>query len=100
MDYLSILFSEVSLKEGASFVILSGAIIMILRGDLVPKNLMSERIIDKDYVIDSQEETIKLLVETNNKLLAESAVTVKLLATLNATIGGEKDVVTREKDGT
>ena len=99
MDYLSI-FSEVSLKEGASFVILSVAIIMILRGDLVPKNLMSERIIDKDSVIDSQEETIKRLVETNNKLLAESAVTVKLLATLNATIGGESNVVTREKDDT
>ncbi len=99
MDYLSVL-SGISLKEGASFVILSVGIIMILRGDLVPKNLMSERIIDKDSVIDSQEETIKLLVETNNKLLAESAITVKLLATLNATIGGEKDVVTREKDNT
>ena len=99
MDYLSI-FSEVSLKEGASFVILSAAIVMILRGDLVPKNLMSERIIDKDSVIDSQEETIKRLVETNSKLLAESAVTVKLLATLNATIGGESNVVTREKDDT
>lgn len=99
MDYLSA-FSEISLKEGVSFVILSGAIVMILRGDLVPKNLMSERIIDKDSVIDSQEETIKRLVDTNNKLLAESAITVKLLATLNATLGGESDVVIREKDGT
>ena len=99
MDYLSI-FSEISLKEGASFVILSAAIVMILRGDLVPKNLMSERIIDKDSVIDSQEETIARLVDINNKLLAEAAITVKLLTTLNTTIGGEDGVVTREKDDT
>lgn len=97
MEYLGIL-NGVSFKEGAAFAILAIAIVMILRGDLVPKSLMSERITDKDFVINSQEETIKRLVDTNNKLLAESSVTIKLLSTMNSMLGGEDDAVETRKE--
>lgn len=82
MDFAQ-LAGEISLKDGVLSGIVAASVYMIMRGHLVPRYIMLERIKDKNDIIATIKESNEKLVEQNAQLMETSNATRKLLETIN-----------------
>lgn len=77
------LFGQITLKDGVLSGIVAASVWMVMRGHLVPRYIMLERIKDKDEIIGMLSGINERLVEQNAQLMGTSDATRKLLETIS-----------------
>jgi hypothetical protein len=67
------------------------AVLMIMRGTLVPRTVVEDRIKDRDRIIDEQAAHIKALEETNAALRIGNQTTLHVLDSLPEVAGVRRE---------
>lgn len=69
--------------------ILAVAILMLLRGALIPRSVHEDRMADKDQTIEYLKATNEQLIRQNNKLMAVGHTAERVLMSLHEAAGGK-----------